>query len=229
MTRFIFLPTIRHTGTFCIAAFLLDQPDVEGYLQLNSFDAKLVEEGTANHFVLDGTPGKGGKLFIREHITIDKINILQTHITIPFSAEKHMLMAILPTVIPLLDPLHSLISAQNRKENLDDLLSAWLTLPFIFNRIIKIKRPVVIPVDLSPTVFQFEKLLDFLPYVQKIDSWPTRYNNAEDYEAKTAYYNGDVKKLRELLGHYWEDLCATESVLRPFLELFRYKNLLWWD
>jgi len=242
MTRFVFLPTITHTGTFFVAAFLLKHPDIKGYFQVNTLAAILDEDEKVVHHVLGATPLKGGEPFITERFVYGRVNIIQDHIWCFPNYYMATLMTVLPTIIPLRDPLLTILSANERIKDREirdkrDLVKAWKALVSIINSISGTTKLAFFPIDQAADkrsgilreTLEYLQLPSLLPYVSDwAKEWPKCYNTGGQYEGKIAYETGDIAWIKSSLGHYWEALQEAESHLRPFLEQHGYKNLLWW-
>jgi len=147
------------------------------------------------------------------------------------------LMAFCPTVVPLRDPLLSLITRHQQGDSMDnlviDVVGAWQWLAL--NKL----NPLYFPVDQKFGEWERHDLgcymyadLRFEGFMQGDVHWPfsdwTPVNSQGDYPLKTAYYAGDFDRIKAEIGqpvHYLQDI---EGVLRPLLEREGYRELIWW-
>jgi hypothetical protein len=134
MTRFVFMPTMMHTGTWTLLDVLLQHPQIKGFLlhPLGPESARpspyslleLVQEGREHvHWVPGGSEPTEviGYGKIAERYSPDSWNILMTHIGRPDEANAVLLYALgHPTVSTIRDPLLSAISHRIRAKQYVD-------------------------------------------------------------------------------------------------------------
>jgi hypothetical protein len=225
----IFLPTVRHSGTW--------------------FIQKLFQQGGYKIVNLDRA------LFAGEHIPSDGKAIIHTHIDVNLPVIKAMhakhpkrnhALAIqfyeklnenlidtfahtLPTLIPMRDPLLSVITRHARHPEQAPhtyLIDSWRDIPID-------AKPFFIPVDLGPKP---EKLWGALEHCG-VKPWPgmnayakawTKQNTVPGApDARAAYARRDKAWFEEHLPAEWAALRKSHD-LRAHFEHHGYEDLLWW-
>ena len=116
--RIIVLATVPHTGTWFMVGFLRTHPAVSNFIEIQVLQK-------AEFLFTDQISGRKG-------LTFDAVNLVQGHFGYP-AHEKLLLAfaAMCPLIIPLRDPLLTLISAVNRDRSetpnpLPSPIKAWL-------------------------------------------------------------------------------------------------------
>lgn len=131
-------------------------------------------------------------------------------------------------VVPVRDPLLSLISRQERHPDLDHtyIVKGFTGLGKL--------RATFIPVDLNRdrkellTGVLNEAGLGWAKYADDwVTSWP-RKNSRKDYPLMDLYKKGDLGAIRKQIPMSLALLQSKESEIRPFLESQGYENLMWW-
>lgn len=142
------------------------------------------------------------------------------------------LMSLYKTVIPIRDPLRSLLTRQNRHPKLDHryLIDG-------FKALARCHDVFFFPVDLfekyedrrSLLVRLFEFLeLEVPKYVNEVAKSWVPANTSGHYEMKDWYNAKDAKKIEKIIPEEYEWLRKNISILKPFLESLGYRNLMWW-
>lgn len=235
----IFCLSQLHTGTWTTIAWLALHDQVRG-LMLSSD-------------VFDVLQGKPVQDKLQEsglyHQEFHRSMVYHEHIRPDHWSENRMCRTQLimartnPTVIPIRDPLLSLISYQHRaeikgKDDSDDflpfghVLDRWIMMAEVFG-ILKDHVQFICWDLLDGNV------TDRLSEVTKglgLNQSPCleveiENNSMGDYPLKTAYQDGDVDALEDgvLWGDGLHELKIRESSLRPVLEELGYSDLLWWS
>ena len=105
--------------------------------------------------------------------------------------------------VPLRDPLAVILSCDNRGQDLDANLEAWELFATQFYPL-KLAETNYVPVDLMDIEAE---------------------NSKGNYPLKIAYR----ERFMRTLSPYIKKLQPFESLLRPILERFGYKQLMWWS
>jgi hypothetical protein len=228
--KVIYVTSIQHTGTWFLLDMLACHPDVDGLCE-----SRLVRPGDTYIF-----PGK--------------TTILHKHI--PMSAEGEVItleqdrllnvphLAVIDTyktLIPLRDPLLSIITRQSRHP---DLTHTYLVHGFLHLTDLE-KHPNVffVPIDTDIDLPQKRRLLrsaclhidipERLTYIRRYaESWPVSNSfsyTEQNKSLKGHYYSRDIPELMKTFPQEIKLLREKEGQLRPFLEKHGYKNLPWWS
>jgi hypothetical protein len=225
----IFLPTVRHSGTW--------------------FIQKLFQQGGYKIVNLDRA------LFAGEHIPSDGKAILHTHIDVNLPVIKALhakhpkpnhALAItfyeqfnenlidtfahtFPTLIPMRDPLLSVITRETRHPEQAPhtyLVDSWRSVPIA-------AEPFFIPVDLGPQPALLTNALahcgvkpwpGFAEYAQ---AWTPQNKIAGAPTARAAYARKDAAFFEEHFPVEWTALRLAGDVKRLFQQQ-GYEDLLWW-
>jgi len=150
-----------------------------------------------------------------------------------------------PTVIPIRDPLLSLISYQNRavihskvgsRDFLPtkDVLDRWVLLANQFHILRQFDQVQFLCWDLLGENSK-DRLWEVSRGIGLLDIKPATLgvianNSTGDYPLKDAYAARDVDQMR--WGVYqdgFQRLVSREKILRPFLECLGYSDLMWWS
>lgn len=222
MEKILYL-TVPHTGTTSFAELFKSDRKVH-FVEMD--DIWVTKENDRN---ID-------TLFIK-----DRLNIIHSHL------EPRLLSLIhdyqdtgLLTVATLRDPLLSIITERHLKGqytwrgDASHLVKQFLCLKDAVMRSNKITP--MLPVDLlSPLAVptRYAYLSNTLPFINedKIDKYAndwTLYKPSGDNPLKTLYRLRLADELKQFLPREWQALEAAEPELRPFMETYGYKNLLWW-
>jgi hypothetical protein len=159
-------------------------------------------------------------------------------VTSPFyrwypQSAKEATMLVVPTLSPLRDPLLCMIRAWHREPPLypyDWLMDAWINLARKGNTLgIKFWR--MEPFDLQ----------GFLNAVKAVglscpDAWIAGLTPNEkindtpgECDLRVDYANRNTLTLEKKLPSPWRRLREVQPILRPFLETYGFRDLLWWD
>ncbi len=184
------------------------------------------------------------------------LNIIQQHVqgnNPLYTTKWAQLFAMMgPAVIPIRDPLLSLLSALERNDTIDRApqLDAFANLADAFYHYNNLSNyePLFYAVDLTaklPTAAErygvlrkiiweingwYDRNLDInYEAVNKLATeWPY-VNSRGSYLTKKLQEDGDVKGLQKVVGSYWPKLRQIEPKVRPLLEQLGYEKLLWWS
>jgi hypothetical protein len=139
------------------------------------------------------------------------------------------------TVIPIRDPLLSLLSVYSRDPK---LRGANIVDDFEFVVESLSSSCFFLPVDLYSDFRNrsvlLERLLKFVglsrtAHVYEVAERWTPKNTKGEYEMKRWYREGSLLKIAGVIPKEVEYLKSRECVLRPFLESLGYEGLLWWS
>lgn len=242
MANWIFVPSIPSTGTWFVVHMLANHPAINGWTMLQELVAIAGgAEGTAQK-CHTGVPGD-----LIEPSLSEGTNVIQRHVALvdcswaKLSDEMIGMLASLPCLIPLRDPLLSLITQYQKAPQRDHSADVIVWRPFV-EVLLKIERVAnlsFLPLDVLDT--HESRLIHLMAVFNTLqipnddfaadwaDQWPTTYNSRGDYVMKQKYYARDIGYLSRTLGDAWTELQRGEEILRPFLERHGYKKLLWWS
>lgn len=244
--KFIYVPSVHHTGTWFTVAFLLSHPDIKGFVQLKNIENLIVSDEGQEHSIVTGHPEEK----ISEDINTNEngINILQSHILFKDSGHPEMelsqqaLILSLPCIIPLRDPLLSLVTRHQRQPHQSHLrlISEWAVLVRFLNNISPVKKPFFLPLDLmgkEKPQKRSDRLSGAFSVAGVIPNghtehwsrqWSSGYNSRGDYDLKKRYFEKDVGYLRRTFPDEFTELKRHENLLRPFFDKQGYPSLLWY-
>ena len=235
--RVVFLPTIQHTGTWFLIELLRNHTGIDYFIEAKDmFKEKLVYaqkgmlmqchfgEGAQRH----PGDGKEGKFFENPQV--------------------EQLLIKLNAIIPLRDPLLSLITRHKRHPELQHfyIINGFAVLTEWYERYGK-EKLFCVPVDLYSTksigerfhllesLFTFTFLsssnIDYIRNVAWATRWPIFNSTGTEMpmdKLGQLYRNGDVKKIASFFPEEYEYLKSKEGILKPFLQELGYQNLPWW-
>lgn len=243
----IFCLSQHHTGTWTTLDWIQRHQEIGGLITgAHLFDAIERRGGDMMFTVLDHPvpPRWDPTMVYHEHIETDgpeptRINRTQV-----------LIATVTPTVIPIRDPLASLVSYQNRIDNdqPSDLrntrhfVDRWVRLAETARSIFKDYGHIrFVCWDLIGAMDRFEAfeylagisadlgLADVRPSLECAKSM-IKNNDLGDYPLKTAYRSGDLDFIRaNISGGGYDSLTENVAVLRPFLEGLGYRDLRWWS
>ena len=244
----IFIPSIQHTGTWFLLHLLRNHSSNKSGHMLNHEHLQriLIDKSYVN-------------LVFSEDTTLIHFHFGEGEAHFPDDRAKHFpyelveyMASIFPTVIPLRDPLLSLISRQARYPDLDHsyLINGFVYLVQLSQKF----RPFILPIDVLAKHSDKQRYgeladlmkhlgLDLEPYLALWSvSWsvfnPTSAiaESENNEEMKTAlslmagyYETGDVGKLYEIFPEEYDYLKSHEPLLKPFLKELGYRDLAWWE
>ena len=244
--KFVYIPSVHHTGTWFTVAFLKSHPAIKGFVQLKNIENLIVSGVGQQHEVVTGHPEE--KVCEDINTNEDGINILQSHIFYSdesrpclHKAQQALILA-LPCVIPLRDPLLSLVTRHQRQphQNHLSLVYEWVALIEYLNNIEAVKNPVFLPLDVmgnqkpqkrNDRLSEAFAVAGVAPngYVEQWASqWPKGYNSRGEYELKKRYMEKDVGYIRRTLPDEFTELKRWEHLLRPFFDKQGYPSLMWY-
>jgi len=227
----IFLPTVRHSGTWFIQGLFK-----QGGYQVVNLDATL--------FRRENIPANG-KAIIHTHIDVNLPVVKALHAKTPkpgyeiaIQYYEHLNEAMieafsqaLPTLIPMRDPLLSIITRHSRHPEQAPhtyLVDSWRNLPSHSS------CPFFVPVDLGPQPGNLRLALahcgvkpwpGFQAYA---DAWKPLNKVPGAPDARAAYARRDRSWFMEHFPEEWAALRACRRELRPLFEQEGYEDLLWW-
>lgn len=242
----------HHTGTWSTLAWVKDHREVEGFLTSEHlFD--ILESTGKDTEVIPVHPMESGdlvekfdpRLVFHEHIKLDPTRTNRID-------RSQVLMCLLnPTVIPVRDPLASLISYQVRADQDGRTpengfaprshVDVWVTLAQTWTRVLKDYAHIrFMPWDLLGNGDRFEvaeKLVGISQDLGLTDALPSmkcaremiHNNDLGPYPLKEAYQDGDLISIREGVSQgAVNHLISKRGLIRPFLEFLGYSDLMWW-
>lgn len=251
----IYCLSIHHTGTWTAIGWLTAHQGVVGFLQevhVNKIllGGKMTHKIDEFHLEAEFHP----LMVYHEHVALEPPNFSDSGFRTDqwwdrmVQAHQMIMMATVPTLIPMRDPLASLITYQRwgeRDGRIDggnfsqrEHINHWCGLAASHQNIKLFGHVRFLCWDLlNGTKEETEEyLLTISRHLGLKDRSPSTkwdghsvINSVGDYPLKQAYFDGDVDAVRRGLSESAFDvLMERESLLRPFLEELGYKNLMWW-
>ena len=236
----------HHTGTWTSIAWLLSHKDVKGFLQeAHAHDAlegeEIIHEVESGQYTERFDPAMVYHQHIHRDPNSEKIRIC---------AAQMVMMATTATLIPIRDPLASLVTYQKwadrdgRSAQIGERFSpkifidiwccmaeSWFTLQrFAHVRFVcwDLLMPGWAPAHLAGVAKDLG-LTDPEPS-QLWNDRPIHDNTAGDYPLKAAYQQRDANALRKGISENGYNYLVSKGLqLRPFLESLGYRNLQWWS
>lgn len=223
----ILLPTVPHTGTEFMVNFLQELPLVQNVVELRQLrkNPQLLAGGER------GLPG----------LYPDRGNLAYGHI---YEKELPTILSLAQwwkPVVPLRDPLLSLLTRQNRHPDQSHIhiVASWLRLVDIVDEC----DPCYISLDLLNTEEKRKDALEKVVFAcgggygawfdvvnNWARNWPKyKHNSKGIYALKEEYLHGDMTNIEQELKQELVHLRHAEPILRPFLEKQGYRDLLWWN
>ncbi len=249
----IYCLSVHHTGTWTAIRWLTSHKGVEGFLQEDHVSEVMEGDGEVVHqiedFLLKGEFHP--KMVYHEHVRIEaKKATISGYLpdlwwSRGLAPAQVVLIGTHPTLIPMRDPLASLVTYQRWAER-DGRLDAknfsprnhindWCALA-VSHRILKRFGHCrfvcwdLLDGEIDPLFEVAENLglEDRTPSIEFADG--KVLNTAGEYPLKTAYAESNVDELRKGIDHEGFDLLRSrERLLRPFLEELGYRDLVWWS
>lgn len=223
-SKTLMIISVQHTGTWRLLNWLRTHPDLNHFAFIHNL-------GRLSAGEMDDNPHKeslapcGRWQLLHEHLgyTDCQWNWKSFDEYGPFSFPY-------PAIVPLRDPLQSLITRHRRQPELyphEDLLASWRHLV----------RPEYmgwnfVPIDpWDPSRLESALLAAGLgenpDWLRTLDP-SEKANTCGDYPLKTAYENGDLKYIYQQMPLTLMALKRHESKLRRFLESQGYRDLIWY-
>ncbi len=252
----IYCLSVHHTGTWSAIEWLTAHEDIKGFLQQAHVN-KILMGGKMIHKIDDfRLEAKFHPLMVyHEHVVLEGVKFTPAGF-LPdqwwermISASQTVMISTTPTLIPIRDPLASLITYQKwgeRDGRIDggdfsqrEQINHWCGLAVSHRNLKLFGHCRFLCWDLlngTPEETE-EYLLDISRNLGLKDPSPSKdvshfkrvVNSVGDYPLKQAYLNGDVDAVRRGLSESAFDvLMERESLLRPFLEELGYTDLMWW-
>ena len=249
----IYCLTQHHTGTWSTLAWVLKHQGVDGFLTSEHiFD--ILESTGKDTEVIPVHPMESGelvekfdpRLVFHEHIKLDPTR------TKRIDRGQVLMCLVNPTVIPIRDPLASLISYQVRAERAERTpengfaprshVDVWVALAQTWGKILKDFGHVrFMPWDLLKLGDRFEiaeTLFGISTDLGLMDGNPSmkcarkmiHNNDLGTYPLKEAYQNGDLITIKDGVSQgAVNHLISKRKLIRPFLEFLGYSDLMWWS
>jgi len=238
----IFCLSNVHTGTWSTIAWLVLHKEVNGLMLSTDVYDVVNWKRTVPQMQESGT----------YHQKFHPSMVYHEHIRPDHWFEKEMsrtqivLAATNPTVIPIRDPLLSLISYQNRAVihakvgtqgflPVFHVIDRWVLLAEKFDTLRRYDHIQFLCWDIlgspaSDELFNVSRALGMKDQTPCLVGEDMMNNSMGDYPLKKAYQDGDAKTLKCCLDEDgFRRLVNKEKILRPFLECLGYTNLLWWS
>lgn len=203
MYNAIVVASVQHTGTNSVRHLV--EKHYPDYKVLSSKEVKKFRPYLYKPLVLKEN------IFLRGHISAYVFDIF-------LMFGEHF-----PLILPLRDPLLTLLSHHYRKQQAKDRELKWVNILagwYLWTTFFATEKFIHVPIDLpnKPKV----RDIDFNKIKQK--------NSSGDYDLKKAYEQKDIGFIKSNIENdAWRTLCSMEFMLRPKLESFGYTNLFWWD
>lgn len=214
---YIFAPSVQHTGTWFLLRALKRHSRVDDIIEFGQMRERTSEPD--KKYVLHVHIGDGGcPLYLPYHSTYMALDVL---------------MRVLRTVIPLRDPLLSLLSRQKRHPMLlhTHLINGFLYLAQMQGDCFFL--PVDILTNPDERKETLNGLFDYLglekePFIDEwAEQWKVVNENPIPYSEIDWYREGAVNKLRGLFPEEFDYLQSHAYIIKPFLSKHGYKNLIW--
>ncbi len=252
----IYCLSVHHTGTWTAISWLTQHDGVDGFLQEDHV-SEVLADGEVYHQVGDMMLKAefDPKMVYHEHVRIEASKPTRSGYLPDLWWERSLapvqmvLIGTHPTLIPMRDPLASLVTYQRwaeRDGRIDggnfsprNQIDDWCALAVSWKILKRFGHCQFLCWDLlnGSREENTEHLLGIAnnlglgcldPSIDFSDG--RRLNSAGEYPLKMALERGDVAGLREGISEGGFDLLRSrERVLRPFLEQFGYEDLLWWS
>ena len=217
---YIFAPSVQHTGTWFLLNGLKRHSKLDDYILFEEMWER--EPVPYKRYILHVHIGDGGSpLTLPYHSTYMALDVM---------------MRVLKTVVPLRDPLLSLLSRHKRHPMLPHF---YLIDGFVYLAQVQ-KNCFFLPIDILKETKQvdrrkaalgslFEYLrLEWEPFIDEwAEQWKVVNENPVPYSELEWYRQGAVNKLRGLFPEEFDYLQSNAHIIKPFLSKHGYKNLIW--
>lgn len=241
----IYCLSIHHTGTWTSLSWLNAHRDLKGFVQKAHAHETLAGQEVV-HKVESGEYREhfDPLMLYHEHIDRDPRSDLDR-----IAAHQMIMLATTPTLIPIRDPLASLVTYQKWAErdgringgpevfSPKVLVDTWVALAGSFETIKKFGHVRFVCWDRLTPEWATEHLLGVEKDLGLTDrrpalGWvaaPIHDNDAGPYRLKDAYKAGAANALRKGISENGYNYLVSKGLqLRPFLEELGYQNLQWW-
>ena len=238
----IFCLSNIHTGTWTTLAWLVLHKEVNGLMLSTHVQDVLRGIKTPENRQESGTYYQkfDPSMVYHEHVRPD-------HLFPDKMSRTQVVMATTnPTVIPVRDPLLSLISYQNRAVihgktggegflPTEHVLNRWVYLAEQFDILSQFDHIQFLCWDLlginaESTLWGVAKNLGLKDRKPSTVGGQLENNQTGGYDLKFHYVARNVPALRQgMSGDGFQELVNRERILRPFLEGIGYTNLMWWS
>lgn len=250
----IYCLSIQHTGTWSTLAWILKHEGVNGFLaHPHIFDILEPSHTDQEEGIYPIHPMESGELVEKWDPRLVFHHHMELDLKVPTRIDRTQVLisTVNPTVIPVRDPLASLISYQVRAEK-DGRTSengfaprshvaTWVALAQTWNGILKNFAHVrFLCWDLLGVMDRFEVVEHLTDIAQDLglrDAFPSvkcarkmiHNNDLGAYDLKRAYLKRDLEFINENVSHSAVlELMQNTDILRPFLEGLGYSDLMWW-
>ncbi len=148
-----------------------------------------------------------------------------------------------PCIVPVRDPLASLITQKQRSPNSSAawILDRWKLIVTSFPE--NVKYAVLDTPGAGEKDWRLHTLAVVASYVEVLwshntegvmntwaNTWPMlKFNSQGVYPAKLALWEGDLDYIKVFLGDDYKILEDAREWLKPFLEAVGYEKLIWWS
>lgn len=220
----ILLASVPHTGTEFIKHFIDAHPGVGNTVGL-------AQIRNNRGILADPYTGQGG-------LVPYTTNLVWSHINEDALRGVRCFAFHVPTVIPMRDPLLSVVTRKHRQPDMDHLwlIECWLVLAtFIWPYSDAVYYPVDLEAAKTPEeryegMKKMSRALHLQPdgYVKPFAEKFAPVNTRESYDLKKMYDERDFEQLSLHLKLEIQHLRHAEPYLRPMLEMLGYKDLMWW-
>lgn len=232
MTSLIYVLSLHHTGTWFTIRMLCNHPQVKGFLQMKNMERN-------NWHSFEKEHGVG----VKEKFVFGELNVVHRHFEdhrgMPVPDLNMLAEEKMPVVVPLRDPLLTLLSGQGReKYSCQARAKMWVEFVETLEQLKTLPHMVFIPVDLWAELSYAERV----PRISRVyaacrlnidqehlsywsSKWPVVNPTAHHDPARKIYKQGEA---RESWTEMVKCLRKFESQLRPFLERQGYGRLPWY-
>lgn len=226
--KLLFLYTVHHTGTWFLIEFLKGHPDVKQFYLMKEF---YEVDDWIHH----------DKIALHNHVHLNQPSLYKEWKRVPLLFTNHYyndaFISTYPTIIPIRDPLLSLITRHKRR---DDWSHKFIVEGFCeIARLADHPNVYFMPLDLmennSQRIEAFRNLCNhcqiaFNDYVREYAKiWKPQNTWADKFDFQEMYAKRDAAGLRKVLGNNYDVLLARTDIIRPFLQGLGYENLIWWQ
>ena len=230
--KVITLASVPHTGTFFVENFLRNHPGVGHAVNI----APVVKNKAMIRRRLDDRA-------FEEGLEPSTVNLIQAHLEGFYRPFIQCFGLFGPLVIPMRDPLLSIISTVERNPATNPMqrVESFIALAKDIVSQIHVFCPFFVPVDLLAAKKASERythliglqahcglLVDY-EYTAKVAYPWEEVNTGGKYALKQAYAERNKSLIWGILAGEIGVLQANEDLLRPMLEKIGYQGLMWWS
>jgi len=230
----IFCLSQLHTGTWTTIAWLARHDQVKGLMLSTDVVDVLAGKPTIDQLQESGSYHQKfhQSMVYHEHVRPD-------HWSDDQMCRTQLVMAMTnPTVIPIRDPLSSLISYQNRASlqgregtegflPMEHVIDRWVMMAKVFD-ILRENVEFICWDLINGDPDELCRIALALGITEGQYLGAIINNSMGDYPLKKAYQDGDRESLSQQVDGF-QCLVDREELLRPFLERLGYSDLVWWS